>query len=238
MCGRFTSIHRSAEIAERFGVRLSERAEEGYRPRFNIAPGQEILAVRAAGDDGARQADALHWGLVPHWAKERAGGPKLINARAETLAERAAFRGLLRRNRCLVPADGFYEWQADAQGRRRPVRFTLADGSLFAFAGLWSSWSDPATGEPLLSCTIVTTGANELVATVHDRMPVVLEPTAEADWLDPATPQEHALALLRPLPADRMRGRPASPLVNSVRNEGPELLEASEPDGPGGIPLP
>lgn len=211
----------------RFAARLTERLAESYRPRYNIAPTQSVAAIRVVGDGRERVADALRWGLIPHWAKDRHLALKLINAKAETLTEKPAFRSLVARHRCLIPADGFYEWRKDADGKRLPVRFTLADGGLFAFAGLWAGWRDPQTGELVESCTIVTTRANELVAGVHDRMPAILAREAEADWLDADISVDHAISLLAPTPSELMRAEPASPLVNSTRNEGPELLAAT-----------
>jgi putative SOS response-associated peptidase YedK len=222
VCGRFTNTAERAELAERFQAALPD----SYRQRYNIAPAQRVVAVRRSETGGAREATLLRWGLVPHWAKDEKIAFKLFNARAETLAEKPAFRGLLARRRCLVPADGFYEWRARADGTKEALRFTLAKGGLFALAGLWTGWTEPATGETLESCTIVTTAPNELVAEVHDRMPVILDPAAEADWLDPDISAEHALSLLTTYPAERMRASVASRRVGSVRNDDPGLLLA------------
>ncbi|MFN8187457.1 MAG: SOS response-associated peptidase [Gaiellales bacterium] len=227
MCGRFTNTRERAELVERFAAKVSARLAESYGPRYNVAPTQTVAAIRIVGDDGERIADALRWGLIPRWAKDRKLGYKLINAKAETLAEKPAFRSLLPRHRCLIPADGFYEWRTNAEGKRVPVRYTIAADELFAFAGLWAAWHDPELDELVESCTIVTTRANDLVAAVHDRMPVILPREVEADWLDPDISVEHAVSLLEPFPAGLMRARPASPLVNSVKNEGPELLVAA-----------
>ena len=228
MCGRFTNTKERAELVERFAARLSERLKEGYSPRFNVAPTQSVVAIRLGKDDEReRVADYLRWGLIPSWAKDRKVGYRMINAKAETLAEKPAFRSLLPGHRCLIPADGFYEWRTAADGKRVPLRFTLEDGELFAFAGLWAGWRDPEQDELVISCTIVTTRANDLVAPVHDRMPVILPREAEDDWLDPDISVEHALSLLEPYPPELMRMQAASPLVNSVRNEGPELLAAA-----------
>jgi len=226
VCGRFTNTHERAELVERFSARLSERLRESDGPRFNIAPTQQVAAIRERGEERDRVADLLRWGLIPHWAKDGKLAYRMINAKAETLAEKPAFRGLIERHRCLIPADGFYEWRTNAEGKRVPVRYTLTDGGLFAFAGLWAGWRDPETEELIESCTIVTTRANDLVAAVHDRMPVILPPEAELDWLDAEISVDHALSLLAPLPADLMRAAAASPLVNSVKHEGPELLMA------------
>jgi putative SOS response-associated peptidase YedK len=222
VCGRFTNTAERSKIVERFQAPLPE----SFRQRYNVAPTQRVVAVRRTERDGAREAALLRWGLVPHWAKDEKIAFKLFNARAESLAEKPAFRGLLARRRCLVPADGFYEWRLGTGGRKEPLRFTLASGGLFAFAGLWTGWTDPSTGEPLESCTIVTTAPNPLVAEVHDRMPVILDPASEEEWLDPDISVEHVLSLLLPYPAEAMRVQAASRRVGSVRNDDPGLLLA------------
>jgi putative SOS response-associated peptidase YedK len=168
----------------------------------------------------------LRWGLIPHWAKDTKIAFKMINSRAETLTEKPAYRGLLRSRRCLIPADGFYEWRVGAGGKKEPIRFTLADGEPFAFAGLWTSWRDPERDLKIVSCTIITTTANELVAPVHDRMPVILPLKLEATWLSHDVEKKEAISLLRPYPAELMAAAPASRLVNSARHDGPELLVA------------
>jgi putative SOS response-associated peptidase YedK len=183
-----------------------------------------VLTVRVEPETGARIGQSMRWGLVPHWAKDPSVSYRMINARAETVAEKPAYRKLLAKKRCLIPADGFYEWRVGPDGKKQPVRFTLADGELFAFAGLWTSWLDRESGELLDSCTIVTTTPNELCAKVHDRMPVILPADAEWAWLDPSLEPEKAKALLVPYPASAMRAAVASTLVNSPRNEGSELL--------------
>jgi putative SOS response-associated peptidase YedK len=218
MCGRFTSSQRRETIAERFQIGVPD----GYRERYNLAPAQPALIVRER--DGEREALMARWGLLPHWAKDERIAYKLINARAETLVEKPAFRSLVGKHRCLVVADGFYEWRLGAGGKKEPLHFRLGDGAPFAFAGLWTSRTDPGTGDLVESCTIVTTRPNELVAPVHDRMPVILPRELEADWLDPAISKEHALALLEPYAAELMTALPASTRVNSVRNDDPGVL--------------
>jgi putative SOS response-associated peptidase YedK len=204
----------------------SRSLPETYSERYNLAPQQRALIVR--GREGERDAVMAKWGLLPHWAKDAKIAFKMINARAETLGEKPAYRSLLPRHRCLVPADGFYEWTVADDGKKTPVYFQLAERTMFAFAGLWASRTDPETGEVLVSCTIVTTTPNELVAPVHDRMPVILPAGLEAAWLDPSVPKEQALALLEPYPAALMTAAEASRDVNSVKNDFPGLLV---PDG-------
>jgi putative SOS response-associated peptidase YedK len=217
MCGRFTSSRRREVVAERFQVAVPE----GYSERYNLAPTQRALIVRERNEE--REAVMARWGLLPHWAKDERIAFKMINARAETLTEKPAYRSLIGKHRCLVVADGFYEWTVGQDGKKRPIHFQLADGGLFAFAGLWTSRADDA-GELVESCTIITTRPNELVAPVHDRMPVILPSELEADWLDPGLSKEHALSLLGPCPAAAMIASQASQLVNSVRNDDPSLL--------------
>ena len=219
VAGRFSVSVEPKLVAERFAVEVPEAAQRS----FNVAPTQDVLAI-VDGLEG-RAARVLRWGLVPHWSTDARGAAKMINARAESLRDRSAFRSLLERKRVLVPADGFYEWRRDADGRKRPVRYTLAGGGLFAFAGLRAAWRDPATDEWLRSCTIVTTEANALVAPVHDRMPVILPREHEDVWLDPSVPVDVALDLLRPLDPALMALADVSPLVSNVDNDGPELLD-------------
>jgi putative SOS response-associated peptidase YedK len=231
VCGRFTNTRsKSDEIQQRLAATLGIEPPEGDRgyERFNIAPTQEVLAV--VEDPEGRRIDLLRWGLVPRWAKDVKVAYKMINARAETIAERPAYRGLVRhsRHRCLILADGYYEWQKpeDPRQPRRPLHFAPLDGDPFFFAGLWTRWSAP-DGELLATCTIITCAANELTHPIHDRMPVIL-PDAERwnAWLDAAVDGEAARGMLVPLPADRMIVAPASPLVNSARHEGADCLSA------------
>jgi putative SOS response-associated peptidase YedK len=217
VCGRFTSSQRREAVGERFEVAVPET----YQHRFNLAPQQPALIVRER--DDVRDAVMAKWGLLPHWAEDSKIAFKMINARAETLTEKPAYRGLLNRHRCLIPADGFYEWTVASDGKKHPIHFHLPEYELFAFAGLWTSRTDKS-GEIVESCTIITTRPNELVAPVHDRMPVILPTDAEAVWLDPAISKEHALSLLEPYPADLLLALPASTRVNSVRNDDSELL--------------
>jgi putative SOS response-associated peptidase YedK len=221
VCGRFTSTPEAAQLAERFTVEIPE----AYRPRYNAAPAQSVLAVIAEPETGARRAALMRWGLVPHWAKEPSIGYKLINARAETVRDKPAYRSLLAKRRCLLPADGFYEWRVGADGKKEPVRFTLADGELFAFAGLWTHWIDRESGELLESCTVLTTRPNALVASVHDRMPVILPREAEERWLAAELDPRAACELLVPYPAELMVARLASRRANNAREDDPGVLE-------------
>jgi putative SOS response-associated peptidase YedK len=219
MCGRYTVAVDPQLLAERFDLELPEEVV----PRFNVAPTDPVLAVTRRSD--RRELLIARWGLVPHWAKDPTAGAKMINARAETLTEKSAYRSLLVKGRCLVIADGFYEWRHDPDGRKRPVRYTVDGGEPFGFAGLWTGRRDPESGDWLRTCTIVTTTANELVAPVHDRMPVILPRESEEAWLDRGVAVEEALALLRPYPADQMHAADASMLVNSVKNDDERLLD-------------
>ncbi len=224
MCGRYTLASTDpTALRDRFG--LGESVE--IRQRFNVAPTDAVLAV-VAGQDG-REGTLLRWGLVPHWADSLASGARRINARAETVATTPAFRDSFARHRCLVIADGFYEWERLEDGGKQPWHITRADGSPFAFAGLWASWRPPE-GEPVQTCAIVTTDANRVLAPVHGRMPVILERDAEAAWLDPAAPAPDLLGLLRPLPDAEVALRPVSRAVNDARYDGPACLDPPAPE--------
>jgi putative SOS response-associated peptidase YedK len=226
MCGRFVATSPPDELAAYFGATLAPEAS--LEPNYNVAPTQDVLAV--VEDEGERHLDAFHWGLVPSWAKDAKIGSRMINARAETLAEKSAYKTSFERRRCLVPADGFYEWRKLTTGskpKKQPMLIRRADGAPLAFAGLWSVWRGPERDqEPLRSLTIVTTAPNALMATVHDRMPAILPEDRWAPWLDRENHDLDALgALLAPAPDDLLTLTPVSTLVNNVRNNGPELLE-------------
>ena len=225
MCGRYTLTNPDpVKLRQRF--MLGESAVPDFPPRYNVAPTDPVLAVRRT-ETGGREAGRLRWGLVPgRWAEESGSRP-LINARAEGLTRQAAFSESFRGRRCLIPGDGFYEWRRDERGRR-PFWIARADGDLFAFAGIWAALPARASGEEgemLHSCAIVTTGPNDLIRPIHDRMPVILDPDLEAAWLDPDADEEELLRMLRPLPSDRLAMREISDAVNDVRNDRPELLE-------------
>jgi len=217
VCGRFTLTTNLGAIAKRFGV---ARFLEEVGPRYNIAPTQTVIVVN---DDGTRHLTEMQWGLIPSWAKDPAIGNRMINARAETVATKPAFRVALRKRRCLIPSDGFYEWQPIGQ-RKQPVYTLLKSREPFAFAGLWEGWTSPA-GKEIKTCTIITTEANELLKPVHDRMPVILTKEAESLWLDPAIQDpDKLLPLLKPYPAEEMEAYPVSTKVNSPANEGPACI--------------
>ena len=245
MCGRFTQRLSSGEFARIFGAEdLAETPGEAY----NVAPTQRVAAVAVR--DEQRVLDRFRWGLVPGWAERVTIGNRLINARAETVASTPAFRHSFRAKRCLIPADGFYEWRRTPEGARQPFYITAADGAPLAFAGLWSAWRDrsgghdrpaSADGAPgddrsgsagapaLLTCSIVTTTPNALMATLHDRMPVILRPDAWDLWLDPSIADPGELqALLRPSEAELVAW-PVSDRVNSPRNQGSGLVERLAP---------
>ncbi len=231
MCGRFTLGATEAQVLRKFKV----GACPGLRPRYNIAPTQPVLVVRAArageGCDAApREAAWLNWGLVPFWAKDVGIGSRLINARSETAAEKAAFRGPMRHHRCLLPASGFYEWQRAGRGRgpAQAFYFTAADGGLLALAGVFDVWQS-ADGSVIESCAVLTTRANAAVARIHDRMPVLLEVRDFERWLDPALQRPDALRdLLVPCEPGLLRVHAVSSRVNAATTEGPDLI-APEP---------
>jgi putative SOS response-associated peptidase YedK len=263
MCGRFTVTTKDTKsVADRFQVELErslERNSAGKAPppskerakhaargleRFNVAPTQEVLTVRSSpvpeeATEGLREARMMRWGLVPRWAKDLKVGYRMINAKTENLTKSRAYSPLVGkfRHRCLIVADGFYEWMKaeDPKQPRQPWRFTVDGGEPFAFAGLCTrkEWEDDeergAEDGWLYSCTIITTTPNDVVSKVHDRMPVILpSPAAEAAWLNPELEAEDAIAMCGPLDAKRMQGAPANPKLNKVEKgtEGPELLVA------------
>ena len=217
MCGRYSLIADLGELARRFEFDGDWLA---FEATYNIAPTQEVLTV-VGGE--SRRVGFMRWGFIPHWAKSPSIGSRMINARAETVAEKPAFRDALRRRRCLVLADGFYEWQRTG-GRKRPMRIVMRSGEPFAFAGLWSVWSDP-NGNRIPSCAIITTSANDLLRPIHERMPVILPRDFEELWLDGEMEDSGALAgVLTPYPDDAMEAYEVSSLVNSASNDGPEVL--------------
>ncbi|MCF6277524.1 MAG: SOS response-associated peptidase [Anaerolineales bacterium] len=216
MCGRFTLTVNPADLQESFtGFRFPAQ----FVPRFNIAPTQPILAIPS---DGRNTADFFLWGLIPFWAKDPALGSRLINARAETVAKKTSFRTAYKYRRCLIPADGFYEWQALAGTTKIPHYFFLKSRQPFAFAGLWEDWQGPG-GSQLRSCTIITVPANALIAPLHKRMPVILPSETYAQWLDTKS-RADVRPLLIPYPAEKMDAYPVSTTVNSPQNDRAECV--------------
>ena len=220
MCGRFTLTDPDADIAVQFG--LPEIPDTP--PRYNIAPTQPVAAVRLKAGDETRELVMLHWGLIPFWAKDPKIGARMINARSETAAQKPSFRAAFRRRRCLVIADGFYEWQKQ-NGGKQPFFIHLQDGRPFAFAGLWEHWEGSDASE-IESCTLLTTEPNDLLRPVHNRMPVILNPTDYELWLDPEVQQPDRIQpLLRPFPAHEMDAYPVSRFVNRPANDSPRCIE-------------
>lgn len=217
MCGRFARKSDPKRLAKEFKVAEAPEVE----PSYNVAPTHNILAVRQGGD--GREMTLLKWGLVPSWAKDAAIGAKLINARSETIEEKPSFRDAFRRRRCIIPADGFYEWKREGGGKQ-PYFFRLKDERPFGFAGLWDRWEGEG-GQVINSCTILTTEANGVLRPVHDRMPVILHPEDYETWLEAGERERTLLReLLRPYPEGEMTGHPVSPAVNGTRGRGPELI--------------
>jgi putative SOS response-associated peptidase YedK len=205
-------------IAARFGV---ARFLEEVGPRYNIAPTQTVIVVA---DDGTRHLTQMRWGLIPSWAKDPAIGNRMINARAETVATKPAFRVALRKRRCLIPADGFYEWHPIGR-RKQPIYISLKSREPFSFAGLWEAWTAP-DGQEIKTCTIITCEANEVLKPIHDRMPVILTPEAETVWLDPTIQDpERLLPLLVPYPADEIEAYPVSTTVNNPAHDIPQCIQ-------------
>jgi putative SOS response-associated peptidase YedK len=218
MCGRFAQRTDSKRLAKAFGVTEVPLVE----PRYNIAPTQDILGVYQS-EDG-REVTFYKWGLIPSWAKDTSMGAQLINARSETVTEKPAFREAFKKRRCLIPADGFYEWQR-TDDKKQPFYFRMRDETPFGFAGLWEQWEGNGR-EVINSCTILTTEANEVLRSVHDRMPVILHPGDYELWLDSDLRKlDLVKELLSPYPASKMMSYPVSTSINSPRNQGAELIE-------------
>lgn len=217
MCGRTSLFVPQSVLEERFDA----SAVEPIPPRYNIAPGDDLAAIP---NEAPEEIDLMEWGLIPHWVDDPDDWPKPINARGETVAEKPAFRDAFDRRRCLILADGFYEWGGD-RGHKQPFRVTRDDEEPFAMAGLWESWGE--NGGERQTVTIITTDANETIAPIHDRMPVMLEPEEEAVWLD-AADEEALLALLDPFPDELTEAYPISTAVNDPANDSPEVIEPVE----------
>lgn len=222
MCGRFTLTTDTKKLAEAFSE--FKPPSEEVQPRYNIAPSQPIAVVA---NNGAHQIEFFKWGLIPSWAKDPSIGNRMINARAETLAEKPSFKHAYKRRRCLVLADGFYEWRKNPGSKTKtPMYIRLASGEPFAFAGLWEVWHSKEGDGPLLSCTIITSEPNDLIASIHNRMAVILPREAYEPWLDPAERSPEELnGLLKPYPAEKMAAYEVSTLVNNPRNDAPECID-------------
>jgi putative SOS response-associated peptidase YedK len=222
MCGRFTLFADFQDIMERFDIQAAIE-EDLYQPSYNVAPSHSVLSVI---NDGSRnRLGYLRWGPIPSWAKDMKIGYKMINARAETISEKASFQNAYMKRRCLVIADSFYEWKLHDDQTKTPIRIKLKSSQLFAMAGLWEKWKAP-DGNSVFSCTVITTAPNELVRDIHDRMPVILKPEDEKIWLDPSIQNPKSLnQLLKPLPEDLMEAYEVSSLVNSPKNNSPNLVQ-------------
>jgi putative SOS response-associated peptidase YedK len=233
MCGRYLLRAGSRLLERAFGISEFSETPRDLAPRFNVAPtqlvpivrtkpGRELTIVRRADGSAERELASVRWGLIPAWAKDPGIGNRMINARAESVAEKPAFRAAFRSRRCVVPASGFYEWKREGRGPKRPYLIRRRDGEPIGFAGLWESWHDPTTGEAVESCTIITCAPNGPLAELHDRMPVILDPADYDRWLDPEAPG--AEELLRPCPAAWLEAVPVGTRVNSPANDDEGLI--------------
>lgn len=224
MCGRYTLHHAVRELTERFGVAQSLTIpSQTDRPRYNIAPSQAVSAITL---EGERFLQPMRWGLIPSWAKDPSPNGGLINARAETIAEKPSFKASFKYRRCLIPADGFYEWKKGPSGKQ-PMHIRMRSGELFALAGLWSEWASP-DGSPLRTCAIITVEPNALVGEFHNRMPAILRGEAEAVWLDAAAAPQALQSLLAPYPPELMETWPVGSGVNYASVDTPDCLTRSE----------
>ena len=224
MCGRYGRRADKQRIAEWMQTHNTDVFDNSYlAPSYNVAPQSLQPVVKLDSETGERELTVMRWGLIPFFAKDAKIAYSTINARAETVATSPVFREPMKRRRCLVPATGFYEWQALDKKSKQPWTIELVDGNLFAFAGLWDRWKDKAKGQPLETYTIITTDPNELLEPIHNRMPVILSPQDYSRWLDPGEPSQLPIDLLRPYPAEEMRAWKVSAAVGNVRNNGPEL---------------
>jgi putative SOS response-associated peptidase YedK len=224
MCGRYTLRTKLNLLLDQFAAELA--GEIDYRPRYNIAPTQSVLAVRQPEQGAKRELVELRWGLIPVWAKDTKIAYSTINARGDTVAEKPSFRAAFKKRRCLIMADGYFEWLKEGKAKL-PQLYEIDDGKPFAFAGLWEYWPGPKDGkpQPIEPCTIITTEANKLAAKVHDRMPVILHPDDYDSWLDPTNDDRATLEkLIKPFPMKPMSVRPVSTYVNNVKNQGEECI--------------
>lgn len=234
MCGRYAASRNPEDLVEEFEVR--ERPEQVLAPSWNVAPTREVYAVVERAPRGEPDADpvralrVVRWGLVPSWAKDPGIGNRMINARMETVAEKPAFRKAFAKRRCLLPADGYFEWYGETKGRKQPFFIRPSDGGVLAMAGLYELWRDPSAPEDtdpwLWTCTVLTTSATDDLGRIHDRMPLLVERSGYAGWLDPAADDTDALgALLVPAAPGRLTAYPVATDVNNVRNDGPHLVD-------------
>lgn len=221
MCGRYTIIAQAEEIEKRFNVAVPEI----YSARYNAAPTQILPVIT---NESPKGLSFFHWGLIPGWAKDKSISSKLINARAETISEKASFKSALKNRRCLVIADGFYEWKRTTKKSKIPYRIILNSNRLFAFAGLWEEYEDE-NQEIVNTFTIITTNANTAVSKIHDRMPVILNQETEQEWLNASVSTDEHINLLQPYDANKMEYHTISPLVNSVANDNPQLIAPAPP---------
>lgn len=227
MCGRFTDNAKPEQIKKEFKV--GKVNPKLFSPRYNIAPTQMIPAVLE--NEGKRIVENLKWGLIPHWSKDDSFASKLINARAETLANKPSFRDAFKTHRCIIPATGFYEWDKKSSGARQPYYFYLKDKNVFGFAGLWSEWTDKESGDVIETCTIITTEANKVLEPIHERMPVILKSDKYDEWLDEKENDTDKLQkLLKPYPASEIASYKVSRSVNSPSEDSPELIQEIESD--------
>jgi putative SOS response-associated peptidase YedK len=218
MCGRFTETRPKSEIVKRFNIQKDQNPD--FKTRYNIAPSQDVPVVLKK---DLTEFHGFHWGLIPSWAKDASIGHHMINARAETITEKMSFKVPFKWRRCLVIADGFYEWK-EKGGAKVPLYIQRKDHALFAFAGLWSHWV-PKVGGEIFSCTIITTDANDWMKAIHDRIPVILPKESEHAWIDPNTNEQELLKLLKPCGNEELTSREVSKKVNDPTNDYPELLE-------------
>ena len=222
MCGRFARRSTREVLAEWFGIDLEDAPE--FAPSYNVAPQSVQPIVRLVSDGGQREFALLRWGLVPYWARDAKIGYSTINAKSETVTTSPTFREAMKRRRCLVPAEWFYEWQRIDAKTKQPYAIGLCDDSMFAFAGLWETWKDKSKDQVLETYTVLTTDPNELMEPIHNRMPVILAPKDYQRWLEPGEPTHLPVDLLRPYPAEEMRAWKVGSAVGNVRNDAPELI--------------
>ncbi len=224
MCGRYRLSRRKQLVEEYFDVSSDT---DDWNPRYNVAPTQPVPVIRQNPKEPIRELSLMRWGLIPSWAKDTSGAARMINARSETAQTLPAFRDALKSRRCLIPADGFYEWKRDGK-TKQPFCFEVGDGGLFAFAGLWERWRDPS-GQWVKSCSILTTTPNAVTSAIHDRMPVILDPDSYDLWLDPGMTDVQVVSeLLKPFDPSLMRCYPVSTRINHVANDDAECSQPVE----------